>query len=139
MIDRGDGKLLSWVSDEMSWQLGVIFASTKTANDKADLVRRTLKAIAHGRKDYVDAFISPDGALKMGPQSGPILDFLAKQLKQPPEQVKLGLLYMDLQGRLDEEDILRQIAWYKAQGMLKGDIDGKSIIDSRYVVPMPAQ
>lgn len=139
IVDRGDAKLLSWVSDEMSWQLGVIFTSTKTANDKADLVRRTLKAIAHGRKDYVDAFIGPDGSLKMGPQSGAILDFLAKQLQQTPEQVKLGLLYMDLQGRLDEQDILRQIAWYKAQGMLKGDIDGKSIIDSRYVVPMPAQ
>jgi NitT/TauT family transport system substrate-binding protein len=139
MIDRGDAKLLSWVSDEMSWQLGVIFASTKTANDKADLIHRTLKAIAHGRKDYVDAFIGTGGSVKMGPKSGETLDLLAKQLQQTPEQVKLGLLYMDLEGRLDEEDILRQIAWYKAQGMLKGDVDGKSIIDSRYVVPMPAQ
>jgi NitT/TauT family transport system substrate-binding protein len=139
MIDRGDAKLLSWVSDEMSWQLGVIFSSTKTANDKADLVRRTLKAIAHGRQDYVEAFISPDGSLKMGPKSGEVLDFLAKKLSQTPAQVKQGLLYMDREGRLDEDDILRQVAWYKAQGMLKGDIDGKSIIDSRYVVPMPAQ
>jgi NitT/TauT family transport system substrate-binding protein len=139
MIDRGDAKLLSWVSDEMSWQLGVIFASTKTANDKADLIHRTLKAIAHGRKDYVDAFIGSDDSVKMGPKSAETLDFLAKQLQQTPEQVKLGLLYMDLQGRLDEEDIMRQIAWYKAQGMLKGEVDGKSIIDSRYVAPMPAQ
>ena len=139
MVDRGDAKLLSWVSDEMSWQLGVIFASTKTTNEKADLIHRTLKAIAHGRKDYVDAFIGSGGSVKMGPKSGEILDLLAKQLKQTPEQVKLGLLYMDLQGRLDEQDILRQIAWYKAQGMLKGDVDGKSIIDFRYVVPMPAQ
>jgi NitT/TauT family transport system substrate-binding protein len=139
MVDRGDAKLLSWVSDEMSWQLGVIFASTKTANDKANLIHRTLKAIAHGRKDYVDAFIGSGGSVKMGPKSSETLDLLAKQLQQTPEQVKLGLLYMDLEGRLDEQDILRQIAWYKAQGMLKGDVDGKSIIDSRYVVPMPAK
>jgi NitT/TauT family transport system substrate-binding protein len=139
MIDRGDAKLLSWVSDEMSWQLGVIFTSTKTANDKADLIHRTLRAIAHGRQDYVDAFIGPDGSLKMGAKSGEVLDLLAKHLQQKPEQVKLGLLYMDREGRLDEDDILRQIAWYKAQGMLKGEVDGKAIIDSRYVVPMPPQ
>ena len=139
MIDRGDAKLLSWLSDEMSWQLGVVFTSTKTANDKADLIHRTLRAIAHGRKDYVDAFIGPDGSLKMGAHSDEILALLAKQLQQTPEQVKLGLLYMDRDGRLDQDDILRQIAWYKAQGMLKGEVDGKSIIDSRYVVPMPAQ
>jgi NitT/TauT family transport system substrate-binding protein len=139
MIDRGDAKLLSWVSDEMSWQLGVVFTSTKTANDKADLIHRTLRAIAHGREDYVDAFIGPDASLKMGANSDEILALLAKQLQQAPEQVKLGLLYMDREGRLDQDDILRQIAWYKSQGMLKGEFDGKSIIDSRYVVPMPAQ
>jgi NitT/TauT family transport system substrate-binding protein len=139
MIDRGDAKLLSWVSDEMSWQLGIIFASTKTANDKADLIHRTLRAIAHGRADYIDAFIGPDGSLKIGPKSGDVLDLLAKHLQQAPEQVKLGLLYMDREGRLDEDDILRQIAWYKAQGMLKSEVDGKAIIDSRYVVPMPPQ
>ena len=63
----------------------------------------------------------------------------SSKLQQTPEQVKQGLLYMDREGRLDQDDILRQIAWYKAQGMLKGEVDGKSIIDSRYVVPMPAQ
>ena len=52
--------------------------------------------------------------------------------------MKLGLLYMDKEGRLDTADIVRQIAWYKAQGMLKGEIDGNAIIDGSYVVPMPA-
>lgn len=137
LIDRGDAKFISWLSDDMSWQLGVIFASSKIANDKGDLVRRTLRAIARGRQDYVDAFIAPDGSLKMGPTSGAVLDLLSKHLQQSPEQVKLGLLYMDKDGRLDSADILRQIAWYKAQGMLKGEIDGNAIIDGRYVVPMP--
>lgn len=33
-------------------------------------------------------------------------------------------------------DISRQIAWYKAHGMLKADVDGSAIIDRRYVVPL---
>ncbi|HLI22935.1 MAG TPA: ABC transporter substrate-binding protein [Stellaceae bacterium] len=137
MVDRGDVKLIGWLSDVMSWQLGVVFVSSKTANDKADLIHRTMRAIGRGRQDYVAAFIGPDGSLKLGPTSDAVLALLAKHLQQKPEQVKQGLLYMDPQGRLDSADILRQIAWYKSHGMLKGEVDGKAIIDSRYVVPMP--
>jgi len=139
IIDRGDAKLMGWLSDEMSWQLGIIFTSTKIANEKMDLIHRTLRAIARGRQDYVDAFIAADGSLKMGATSGDVLDLLAKHLQQSPEQVKLGLLYLDKDGRLDTTDILRQIAWYKAQGMLKGEVNGNAIIDSRYVVALPQQ
>ena len=138
LLDRGDAKLLGWLSDEISWQLGVAFTSTKTADGKAEFVRRTLRAIARGRGDYVDAFIGPDGSLKFGPTSAAVLDLIAKHLDQAPDQVKLGLLYMDKAGRLDETDILRQIAWYKAHGMLKPEIDGAAMIDKRYVVALPA-
>lgn len=137
LIDRGDAKLLGWLGDEISWQLGVIIASAKTADGKSDLVRRTLGAIAKGRRDYVQAFIGPDGSRKDGPTAAAVLDLIAKHLNQSPDQVKLGLLYMDPEGRLDEADILHQIAWYKAHGMLKPEIDGHTIIDARYVAPLP--
>ena len=139
MVDRGDVKLIGWLSDEMSWQLGVVFVTSKIANEKADVIHRTLRAIGRGRQDYVAAFIGPDGGLKLGPTSDDVLALLAKHLQQSPEQVKQGLLFMDPKGRLDETDILRQIAWYKSHGMLKGEIDGSGIIDSRYVAPMPPQ
>ncbi len=137
LLDRGDAKLLGWLGDEITWQLGVIFTATKTADAKPDFVRRTLRAIAKGRDDYAAAFIGPDGAPKAGPTSGALLKLLAQHLNEPPDEVKLGLLYMDAQGRLDEEDVLHQIAWYKAQGMVKPEIDGAAIIDARYVVPLP--
>ncbi len=34
-------------------------------------------------------------------------------------------------------DVLRQIAWYKSQGMVQADVDGNAIIDSRYAVSLP--
>jgi NitT/TauT family transport system substrate-binding protein len=139
LLERGDAKLLAWLSDEISWQLGVVFTSTKTADNKADFARRTLRAIAKGRRDYVAAFIGPDGAPKDGATSAAVLNLIAKHLNQSPDQVKLGLIYMDPEGRLDEADILRQIAWYKSHGMLKTDIDGHAIMDSRFVVPLPAR
>jgi hypothetical protein len=31
--------------------------------------------------------------------------------------------------------VLHQIAWYKSQGMVKGEVDGAAIMDPRYVLP----
>jgi NitT/TauT family transport system substrate-binding protein len=137
LLDRGDAKLLGWLSDQISWQLGVVFVSPKTADAKDDFARRTLRAIAKGRRDYVEAFIGPDGSLKEGPTAPAVLSLIAKHINQDPKQVKLGLLYMDAEGRLDEADVMHQIDWYKAHGMLKSEIASKAIIDGRYVVPMP--
>ncbi|HEY1504829.1 MAG TPA: hypothetical protein VGF92_11060 [Stellaceae bacterium] len=32
---------------------------------------------------------------------------------------------------------MHQISWFKSQGMLKSSVDGETIVDKRYVVPMP--
>jgi hypothetical protein len=34
-------------------------------------------------------------------------------------------------------DVLRQAAWYKAQGMVKGEIDGDTLIDRRFALLFP--
>jgi hypothetical protein len=35
------------------------------------------------------------------------------------------------------KDVLRQIDWFKSQGMVKPGVDAASVIDTRYVVPLP--
>jgi hypothetical protein len=34
-------------------------------------------------------------------------------------------------------DVLRQIAWYKSQGMQEGPVSLDQVIDKRYVIPLP--
>jgi hypothetical protein len=38
--------------------------------------------------------------------------------------------FIDPALRVNVADVLRQIAWYKSQGMPKADVDGNQIIDS---------
>jgi hypothetical protein len=35
--------------------------------------------------------------------------------------------------------VLHQIAWYRGQGLVKGEVDGDQVIDKRYVVPLPTK
>lgn len=74
----------------------------------------------------------------MGPTAPEVLAIIAKYTQQPVEQIARALPYVDAEARLDVKDVLRQIAWYKAEGMIKGEVDGDRIIDKRYVVPLPA-
>jgi len=137
--EHGDVKLLGWVGDETPWQFAVLLTATKTANDRRDTVERFLRAYKKGARDYYEAFTGPDGKRQDGPTAPQILALIAKFTGQPAERIETGISYVDPEARLDVKDILHQIAWYKSQGMVKGEVDGDAIIDKRYVVPLPPQ
>jgi NitT/TauT family transport system substrate-binding protein len=136
-VDRGDLKLIAWVGDELDYQDRAMFVTTKTANDRRDMIERFFRGYKKGAQAYHDAFIGPDERPLDGPTAPEMLAIISKYVGQPVEAVKLGIAYVDPSMRVNEVDIHRQIGWYKAQGMLKPDVDGAAIIDKRYVVPLP--
>ncbi len=136
-LQKGDAKLIAYVGDEAPWQLGGVLSASKTANNRGDLVKRFLRAYRKGVADYYDAFTAPDGTRRDGPTADEVIAIATKYTGLPTEQAKLGIAYYDRQARLDVKDVLRQIAWYKSQGMVKGEFDPKSVIDMRYVEALP--
>lgn len=136
-IGRGEMKLIGYAGDVAPWQVVTVYTGAATANNRHDTVARFLRAYRKGARDYHDAFTSPDGTRKNGPTAGDILAILAKYTDQPVEQIKLALPFIDADGRLDVADIVHQIGWFRSQGMLKTEFDPQSIIDRRYVIPLP--
>lgn len=133
---RGDAKLLGFSGDEVKWQLGTIYTAGTTANDRHEVIERFLAAYRKGIHDYDDAFVDASGTRRDSADAPAILDILAKHLDQTPEALKPALGYVNAEGKLDVKDILRQIAWYKSQGMIKPDVNAEATIDKRYVVPL---
>jgi NitT/TauT family transport system substrate-binding protein len=136
-LDAGQAKLLGWVDETISTQIAGILVSTKTADQRHEIVEHFLSAYRKGAQDYAAAFMGPDGRPADGPTAPEMLSLLSKALDQPPSAVKAGLSYIDPQLRLDSADVLRQIAFYRAQGMIKGTFDDKALIDARYVSAAP--
>jgi NitT/TauT family transport system substrate-binding protein len=136
LIDRGDIKLLAWIGDVAPWQFGIVFTGTKSADGRHDTVERFLRAYRRGASDYHDAMTGPDGKPKAGAAADAMIDILAKYTKQSPADAKLSIPYIDPEGRLDVTDILRQVHFYQSQGLVKNEIDGPSLIDRRYVIPL---
>jgi NitT/TauT family transport system substrate-binding protein len=135
-LNRGDLKLLGYSGDEAQWQLGTVYTATKTADTRRDFVERFLSAYRKAVADYDDAFADASGKRRNGPNAPDDLAIMARYLDQSPETIEQALGYVNEGGKLDVADILRQIAWYKSQGMVKPEVDGASFIDKRYVVPL---
>jgi NitT/TauT family transport system substrate-binding protein len=136
-LDRGDIKLLGYVGDETPWQNGAAFTSAKVADHRGATIDAFLRGYRKATRDYHDAFTSEDERRADSLTAPAVIAILAKHLNQPPALVASGVQYVDPEARLDVEDVIRQIAWYHAQGLLKAEIDPAVLIDKRYVRALP--
>jgi NitT/TauT family transport system substrate-binding protein len=139
VVQRGDAKLLGYVGDEATYQLGAIFISTKTADNRGDMLKRFLTAYRHGAKDYHDAVTGPGEKRQDGPGTNAMLAILGKYIGQTPAQLKPGISYVDENARLDQHDVQHQIDYYKSQGEIKGDLKASVLLDKRYATILPGR
>ena len=135
-IQQGGAKLMGYIGDETPFQFGTVFVTAKTISERRDTVERFLRAYRKAARLYHDAFTGPDGKRRDGAEAPEILAQLAKDLDLSLEDVKLGISYIDPEGRLDVADVRRQIEWFKMQGMVKPEVDTSAVIDTRFVMPL---
>jgi NitT/TauT family transport system substrate-binding protein len=137
LVDHGSAKSLGWVGDETPWQVAAIWTSTRNANERSDTITRFLRALRQGAHDYLAAFTGPGGVRQDGPTAPEAYALIGKYLNQTTDQMKVAIGYNDPELRLDVKDVARQIAWFQAQGMIKGEVDIDRVVDKRYATPLP--
>lgn len=127
---EGYGKVITQVGEEMDYQTSGIFFSPKFAEDK-DTAVRFLKAYIKATNYYYDAVLTQEGGeLVPGENYDEVIEIIAKYTDQDPELIKLGLPYMDRDGKLLEEDIQTQIEWYAKEKLIDKEIDVNEIVNT---------
>jgi NitT/TauT family transport system substrate-binding protein len=134
----GKAKLIGWVSDVgVEWTTGsAIFTSTKLADSNADMMKRFLAAYRHGMNDMHNAFAGPDGKRQDGPDQPAVLAIIAHFTGLAPNEILRGVAYSVKDGRISAADVDREIAWFRSQNLVKGDVSAKELIDTRYALPL---
>jgi NitT/TauT family transport system substrate-binding protein len=136
LVAKGEIHRLGYVGQITDGFSGaMLFTATNIANENPDLVKRFLAAYRKGMRDFHDAFVGADGSRKDGPLAPTILAIMSKFTGVSEKQLEQAIPYLDPEGRVDVADVARQIAWYKSQNLLKGNIDAKALIDGRYALP----
>jgi NitT/TauT family transport system substrate-binding protein len=123
--------LLGWVGDETPWQLGAIFTGARSIAEHRDALAHFIAAYRHGARDFYAAFLGK----KEGADAGDLLAIIAKHTAQSPEQIRLGIPYIDPDAKLLVPDIYRQVAWYQSQGLVDASVDARTILDLSFTEP----
>jgi NitT/TauT family transport system substrate-binding protein len=136
LIDAGGAKLLGWVGDETPWQLGAVFASPRTL-DNRPLVTKLLGALVRADREYHDVILAAvaGGKADINDKTRPLLEIIAKYTNLPVEQVVGNCAYIDPDGKLDVKNVGNQIDWLQEQGFVDKGFTADAIIAKDYVKP----
>ncbi len=135
------GKLhiLGWAGDEVPYQITALFATTRLIASDPGLLHRFAHAYQRGVADYREAF------LRLDPEGRPVVDALTNAAVarltryvftgDPDARAKIlaGVGFYDAGGALDVADVLDQLRWFRAEGLVKGDADPKSMLDTSFL------
>lgn len=135
----GQVHILGWVGDMVPYQLTAVFTTPAMIADKPDLLKHFAAAYQHGVADYRDAFLRLDAA------GHPVVDaktdaavaLLTKYVftgdPNARQKILSGVGYYDAGGALDVKDVENQVRWFKAQGLVKGDMDPAAMLDTHFL------
>jgi NitT/TauT family transport system substrate-binding protein len=136
---KGQAHILAWAGDIVPYQITAVFTTPAMIAGHPDLLKRFAAAYQHGVQDYRNAF------LRLDPQGRPVTDaateaaipLLTKYVftNDPDARRKIldGVGYYDPDGALDVKDVEAQIAWFKTQGLVKGDTDPAAMLDTTFL------
>jgi NitT/TauT family transport system substrate-binding protein len=137
----GRARLIGWYSVLDNAQLGALFASARTLAERRAMVERFLRAYRRGTAAYAAALLRHDSYSKR------VLDarardaagaiglylFPGREASKTEPAVASAAYFMDADARLDLADLERQLAWYKAQGLIDKSIDAHKMVDLTFI------
>ena len=124
----GYGKMVVQVGDLIPYQTSAVFYSPNFVKNE-DAAVRFMKAYNKAVNYYYDAAIAKKDAKKLDE----VVTIVSKYVKAPVEDIKLGLPYIDRDGKLLSSDIATQIEWYASHGMLKGKLEAKDVANTSFL------
>ena len=135
----GKAHIIAWIGDLVPYQITALFTMQRMINAHPDTLKRFASAYAKGVADYRAAFLrlGPDGErVHDSNTDAAVADIEHYVFTGDPnarQKILAGVGYYAADGALDVQDVLKQLAWFKAQGLVKGDADPHSLIDTQFL------
>ncbi|HYC17182.1 MAG TPA: ABC transporter substrate-binding protein [Pseudolabrys sp.] len=140
LLAANQAKLVGWYSELDEQQFGALFVSAKMINTRRDAIEKFMRAYRRGVDDYAAALLRKDRNSKRtsDTKSHETATTIARYVYPDRAEggaaaVEASAYFIEPQARLDVADIERQIAWYKAQGLVDKSVNARDVIDLGFV------
>ncbi len=129
MEKAGHGRVVVQVGDAIEYQTSAIFFSPDFVKNQ-DAGVRFLAAYIKATRYYFDATLKlKDGKQKPGANYDEVVGIIAKYTGAPAADIKLGLPYMDRDGKLLASDMQTQIDWYFNHKMIEKQLNSSQVMN----------
>ncbi|MDP2295784.1 MAG: ABC transporter substrate-binding protein [Pseudolabrys sp.] len=139
LMVSNQARLVGWYSDIDEQQLGALFASAAMLKTRRAVVEKFVRAYRRGIADYaamlrLDRYNKRVTDEKSQAAAAAIARYVypGRAPAAAVPTVEVGAFYIEPQAAFDVADIERQIAWYKAQGLVESGVDAGKVIDSSF-------
>jgi NitT/TauT family transport system substrate-binding protein len=141
LLETGRARPVGWYSELDGEQLGALFASAKTLAGRRAMVVKFLRAYRRGAAAYAAALLRHDsyGKRVFDAQTRAAAAAIGLYLYpghaagETAPLVAGAAYFMDAQARLDLSDLARQLAWFKAQGLIDKRVDAHAMVEANYI------
>lgn len=140
LLSANRAKLVGWYSELDDMQFGALFVSTRMIATKRAVVEKFVKAYRRGVADYAAALLRKDvhskrtSDLKSHEAATTIARYVYPDRGEGgASTVEATALFIEPQAQLDPADIERQVAWYKARGLVDKNLDVREVLDPSFV------
>ncbi len=135
----GQAHIIGWAGDVVPYQITALFTTGQMIAQHGDVLHRFARAYQKGVADYRAAFLRLDaqGQPMVDAKTDAVIPLITAYIfaGDPDARQKIidGVGYYDAGGALDVADVVAQMKWFRAQGLVKGDADPLSVIDTQFL------
>ncbi len=135
----GEARIIGWAGDVVPYQITALFTTAAMIDARPDDLRRFAAGYRRGVSAFRRAFLRLDEAGRPihDADTDKAIAAISKYIfvgdADAGRKIIDGVGYYDADGALDVADVADQLRWFRAQGLVKGDADPASVIDTRFL------
>ncbi len=135
LMMASQAKFIGWCSEVDEPQLGALFTRAGTIAEQRTTVAGFVRAYRRGVADYAGTLLrhSRFGKRVIDAKADAAAALIAAYVypdgSNSAAAVEASAYFIDPRARIDINDIARQIAWHKAQGLVVADADAAAAVD----------
>jgi NitT/TauT family transport system substrate-binding protein len=129
----GRAHIIAWIGDILPYQITALFTTERMIRTRADTLRRFAAAYRRGLADYRAAFFSGAPTEATDQAISLIREYVFTSDPDARTRILAGVGTYSPDGALDVKDVLAQLAWFRQQGLVKGNAEPRSLIDTSFL------
>ena len=113
-----------------------MFTSAENAAEKKDLTKRFLAAFSRGAADFNAALVDKTAGEEVAEETVKLIHkyvYTSRPYEKAAPSIRNGAMRLNEGAKLNLSSVQAQLDWFKAEGLVKGEIGIDKLVDGSYV------